>query len=206
MAGHSLATIKKEKRKEKGRKLNNFDYYYWKKFFNSNELKDLNKICNTYKEINFIDGPATKDNKKLKNVDRVESVKWIHLKKPLHKLYESIVITNGDKYGYHINPMLDVDSVLFNTYVKGNFYDWHKDESRSHYHDYKFTILINNSTNKYSGGDFQIFSTGGEKTIDEFNQPGDVVMFKSDIPHKVLPIKTGERNSIAFFIKGSKFV
>ena len=63
MAGHSLATIKKEKRKEKGRKLNNFDYYYWKKFFNSNELKDLNKICNTYKEINFIDGPATKDNK-----------------------------------------------------------------------------------------------------------------------------------------------
>jgi len=102
--------------------------------------------------------------------------------------------------------MLDVDGVLFNTYVKGDFYDWHKDESISPYHDYKFTILINNSTNKYLGGDFQIFSTGGEKTVNEFNQPGDVVMFKSDIPHKVLPIKTGKRNSIAFFIKGSKFV
>ena len=45
MAGHSLATIKKEKRKEKGRKLNNFDYYKDEDLATAIDVKsDLNTV------------------------------------------------------------------------------------------------------------------------------------------------------------------
>jgi len=114
--------------------------------------------------------------------------------------------SNRERYGYNIDSVLNSDNVLFNTYLKDNFYDWHKDASNNYYHDIKFTILINNSTENYYGGDFQIFTSGGEHTISNFNKTGTVLMFKSDIPHRVLPVNKGKRNSIAFFIRGSKFI
>lgn len=184
-----------------------YDFFYWENYFTQEQILNLNKIARVYQDNTFIDHPATTDNnKKLKNLDKVSAVKWIHVKESLDKLYESVILTNREQYGFYIDPLLNSDNVLFNTYVPGSFYDWHKDASNNPFHDVKFTILINNSTRDYTGGDFQIFSIGGEKTVHQFNKSGSVVMFKSDSPHRVLPIKTGERSTIAFFIKGSKFV
>lgn len=184
-----------------------YDYYFWENFFSIDEIKNINKISELFMNKNFIDQPAFTDkNKNLKNLKNVTAVQWKYLEESFKKLNETIIVTNRERYGYNIDSVLNSDNVLFNTYLKDNFYDWHKDASNNYYHDIKFTILINNSTENYYGGDFQIFTSGGEHTISNFNKTGTVLMFKSDIPHRVLPVNKGKRNSIAFFIRGSKFI
>jgi len=185
-----------------------YDYFYWKDFFTQEDLQHINIVCQTEKNNTYKDVPAysNNNNKKLKNVSNVDSLEWSKIKHKFKKLINEIKITNMENYGYHIYDMLNSDTVLFNTYNKNDYYDWHKDGSNNSYYDLKFTVLINNSLDKYEGGDFQIFSFGGENTINEFNTPGSVLMFKSDIPHRVLPVENGIRNSIALFIKGNKFI
>ena len=185
-----------------------YDYYYWKKFFTRKDIQKLYKVLKKHENKGFNDHPAyTATNKDLKNLKNVSAVQWIHLKEFLGKLNDTIALTNRQEYGFNIDyPIFDFENVLFNTYLKDNFYDWHKDGSNHALHDIKFTVLINTSLKKYSGGDFQIFTTGGAHTIPTFNDTGDVIMFKSDTPHRVLPVQQGERNSITLFIKGSKFV
>ena len=185
-----------------------YDYYYWKKFFTRKDIQKLYKVLKNHENKGFNDHPAyTATNKDLKNLKNVSAVQWVHLKELLGKLNDTIVLTNRQEYGFNIDyPIFDFENVLFNTYLKDNFYDWHKDGSNHALHDIKFTVLINTSLKKYSGGDFQIFTTGGAHTIPTFNDTGDVIMFKSDTPHRVLPVQQGERNSITLFIKGSKFV
>lgn len=185
-----------------------FDYFYWKKFYSTEELSKLNNICDLNKEKSFEDISAYSNinKQKLKNLDNVDCVQWKHIKSFLQKALNEIEINNQINFGYSIYNFNDLDTVLFNTYKENDFYDWHKDQSNNSNHDIKFTILINNSLKDYQGGDLQLFSYGGENTIKEFNEPGSLLMFKSDIPHRVLPIEKGMRNSIVFFIKGPKFI
>jgi len=184
------------------------DYFYWKNFFSKEQIQHINIICKTNKEKQFHDHPAYSHthNKTLKKVSNVYAVQWKNIKHKFNDLINQIKITNLENYGYNIFDRLDTDHVLFNTYYKNDFYNWHKDGSNNPYHDIKFTILINNSLDEYTGGDFQIFSYGGENNINEFNSTGSVLMLKSDIPHRVLPIETGTRSSIVLFIKGTKFI
>ena len=188
--------------------INMYDYYIWKKFYSEKDIIKLNNICNLNKENSFKDVEAYSNlnKKKLKNFNNVECVQWKYVKNILQKALNEIEINNQFNYGYSIYNLNDLDTVLFNTYKENDFYDWHKDLSNNPNHDIKFTILINNSLKEYEGGDFKIFSYGGENTIKDFNESGTVLMFKGDIPHKVISIKKGIRNSIVFFIKGNKFI
>ena len=42
--------------------------------------------------------------------------------------------------------------------------------------------------------------------INKFSKPGDIIMFKSSIYHKVNPVTKGSRNTLAFFLKGPRFI
>jgi PKHD-type hydroxylase len=57
---------------------------------------------------------------------------------------------------------------------------------------------------QYEGGQFQLFNTN-EYEVKELNIPGNVVMFKSYINHRVLPVTKGQRRTLAIFLKGPKF-
>lgn len=184
-----------------------YDYFFWKNFFNKEELKELNNICDSKNLGKFKDTPAySNTNFKLKNLDNVDCVTWKNVKSILQKAFDEIELSNQLNYGYSLYNFNDLDTVLFNTYKENDFYDWHKDGSNNEFHDVKFTIIINNSLQEYKGGALKIFSQGGEKIVEEFEEPGTLIMFKSDIPHTVSPIEKGVRNSIVFFIKGPKFV
>ena len=84
-------------------------------------------------------------------------------------------------------------------------YDWHSDGSNNHTHDIKLTILINASVKKYKGGEFSLF-VNKPIHIAKLDNPGDVLMFTSNICHKVNPITSGKRHSITLFYKGPKFI
>ncbi len=184
-----------------------YDYFFWKKLFSKKELEQLNNVCNFKKLNNFNDTEAHSNiYGKLKNLDNVDCVKWKNVKNNLQKAFDEVQLCNQFNYGYSLYNFNDLDTVLFNSYKENDFYDWHKDGSNNQFHDVKFTIIINNSLQEYKGGGLEIFSHGGKTPIKEFEEPGSLLMFKSDIPHRVLPIEKGIRNSIVFFIKGPKFI
>jgi predicted 2-oxoglutarate/Fe(II)-dependent dioxygenase YbiX len=71
-------------------------------------------------------------------------------------------------------------------------------------YDIKLTVLINLSLKSYEGGKFCLWR-GNETEVKELNTPGNAIMFKSNINHKVYPIIKGERRTLAIFIKGPRF-
>ena len=84
-------------------------------------------------------------------------------------------------------------------------YGWHCDGSNSEKYDIKFTMLGNASLEPYEGGKFFIFGNGGEREVGELAEPGNVVILKSSIPHRVTPVTKGKRHSITLFYSGPKF-
>ena len=63
---------------------------------------------------------------------------------------------------------------------------------------------MNLSTEEYEGGEFETYIYE-KKRIDEFSQPGSVYMFPSKFHHRVLPVTSGTRKSLTFFITGPRF-
>ena len=71
-------------------------------------------------------------------------------------------------------------------------------------YDLKFTVLINLSEKKYTGGDFKLFNHE-IYTVDKFKNSGSVLMFKPYINHCVTPITSGERKTFTIFAYGPKW-
>jgi hypothetical protein len=117
-----------------------------------------------------------------KNIFLTKVLKWI-------EVIAKIKLNSYDSNLY--------DSYLIN-YNKGDFFSKHKDS------DY----LKKDVVRKFVGG-FHLYSdyTKGEfvlynsiEKINILNKPGVTYLFDSSIEHEVLPIETGIRKSIVFFI------
>tara|TARA_Y100001951_G_C11155231_1_gene191554 strand:+ start:88 stop:660 length:573 start_codon:yes stop_codon:yes gene_type:complete len=182
-------------------------YYKWESLFNLDDLHALHATINKKHEREFKDIPAEREGVVIKKAT-TKGIQWLHLKDLLTQLETAIKITNRDNLGYHLYDLFDTDLLLLNTYdaKDGSEYKWHKDAETNKAFDIKFTVLINASIEPYEGGTLQLFTNGGAAEVTEMNKPGCVVMFKSDIPHRVLPVTSGIRRSITIFINGPKFV
>lgn len=185
---------------------NNPEYWYWKNVFNEKEITDLNFFID--KNFDFMEDKkfiATGKNKNKKK-STVKVIKYAKIKSFLSHLIDECYLTNEQYFGYNLNKIRLNSTCNLNVYSfenKGK-YDWHIDESNSNFFDIKFTILINLSTQKYEGGDFLIFNQ--EKlSVNELKSPGDVIMFRSYLNHKVTPVLKGERRTLAIFLCGPKF-
>jgi hypothetical protein len=113
--------------------------------------------------------------------------------------------TNDDMFGYDIfnkNP----HSFNINRYKNDkNEYPYHIDGHEfGSTSDIKLTAILNLSKNKYEGGEFQMF-TGGDRTVTEINSPGDLLIFPSNIYHRVLPVTSGERITLSMWFSGPNY-
>ena len=178
-----------------------YTYWYWDKFFNTKDLKEIKKICDN-NLVKSVDKPANTTKTSI-----VKFCEWRSIKDKLNNLNESIKVINVQKFGYTLYDLNDYDYININSYFYQNQgeYDWHSDGSKSHIFDIKFTVIINTSLNKYEGGKFYLFDNG-PKHIETLDNPGSVLMFKSYINHKVEPVVKGTRDSMAIFVKGPRFV
>ena len=133
-------------------------------------------------------------------------ISWKKAKHLLSDLIDLIYCVNREHFGYDLYPMSDVSGCNFNVYSDKNrgSYGWHHDESRTECSDIKLTIVINLSDKKYEGGQLELFRNE-PVTVTELNEPGSVVMFKSPISHRVLPVIKGERKTLVFFMEGPRF-
>ncbi len=184
---------------------NNF-WFFWEKYFSKSDIEKINSLFDERGVAENTQNHAVTPNKCLKSVSTVKKVSWQFCEPLLRKIDEEVILTNRLNHGYHLDANSSNNWVLHNTYEQTNNYDWHQDGSNDTRFDLKFTVLINTSLESYEGGELQIFQQGGAQTVKHLNTSGSVVMFKSDIPHRVTAVTKGKRNSVVYWKEGPRFV
>jgi predicted 2-oxoglutarate/Fe(II)-dependent dioxygenase YbiX len=179
------------------------DFWSWKNMLSKKELIKLHKTVQAKYTKNYKDRPAERS----KKVASVKGIQYCHVKDQLSDICQRVYSANNYHFGYNLYEINAFDNFLYTEYDskhKGE-YDWHVDGSNNYINDVKLTMLINTSLNKYEGGDF-LFFLGKPTLIKEFQNPGDVIIFKSSIYHKVTPLTKGSRSSLAFFLTGPRLL
>tara|TARA_B100002019_G_C21183641_1_gene555019 strand:+ start:519 stop:1076 length:558 start_codon:yes stop_codon:yes gene_type:complete len=180
------------------------DYWFFENYLTKNEIIKLNKfIESNYDRVQPNKYVAT-DVVKTSNVLQIEYHK---IKDKLNLLIQEVYSVGATKFGYHFHPINDREYFNLNVYSSKNQgeYEAHYDSSNSDMYDIKLTCLINISTKKYEGGKFQYLNLNwGE--VKELDQPGNVIMFKSNFHHRVTPVTSGERRTLTHFMSGPRFV
>jgi|TARA_R100000149_G_C5843499_1_gene114679 PKHD-type hydroxylase len=177
------------------------DYWLSKKVFPKNKIEELDNFSLNHYHSDEPRGSGA-NNKNLKT----KLIRYGEIKHLLSDLVNAVLHVNENKFGFHVYPQRDNNLINYNVYdskTKGD-YGWHTDSDTDEFTDMKLTCLINISTEPYQGGDFFIFN-GGSHIVKEFNEPGDVLILKSFINHKVTPVISGIRKTLALFFYGPLF-
>jgi len=112
------------------------------------------------------------------------------------------------------------ESMQITRYKKGGLYRFHKDGKGDHLSTYdepdnefkhgnvrklSMTVLLNDN---YEGGEFQ-FATYNKEECEihtpEFNKTGMIIVFPSDMEHRVAPVTKGIRYSLVAWFVGPPF-
>ena len=204
------------------------DWFYFTKGL---DKKTCNKIRNSAKDKWKKSGIDTK--KDITDEERITGEKLIHGIDKNYRI--SDVVWTTDQWIYDtIWPAMreaneragwkydirGANAIQITRYKKGGFYHFHKDGRGDHLsvydrpddeflHGYvrklSMTVLLNDN---YEGGEFQIATYGNEEcqiNTPEFNKIGSIVMFPSDVEHRVAPVTKGIRYSLVVWFLGPPF-
>ena len=182
------------------------DYWYFNNIFSTKEIKELNKIVDdNYHELEPEELGAKNEGVSLKT-STVKLLYYRHVKNYFKEFTDHYCSVVEREFFYDIFPLRDSDVLHHNTYSSKNSgkYDFHDDTATKENLDIKLTMLINLSDEPFDGGEFEIFS-GKPYEVKELKTPGNVIMFKSYLNHRVLPVKKGERKTLSLFLHGPRF-
>jgi PKHD-type hydroxylase len=174
------------------------DYWLWENKISIKEIKEINnKIKNSISLGQDI--PASS----FKNAE-VKIIEYSNIQSLMQSYIKNIYSINEQIFGYNLYPPFFF-TCNYNTYdfKQKSEYDWHVDESQNHVFDIKLTAIFNLSEKKYEGGEFSLFKNKNN-IVQNFNKPGDILLFKSYVPHKVNPILKGIRNTLTIFLTGPR--
>jgi predicted 2-oxoglutarate/Fe(II)-dependent dioxygenase YbiX len=185
-----------------------WDYYVWTDVFTVQQIKEINEFID--KEYDGLQdkkyGTANQpDGTIVKNISTVKQISYGKIKHLISGFVNTAYCGANFDFGYITFGPYDNESLNFNIYSSDNkdYYGWHIDESRSAMTDIKLTLLINLSTEPYEGGEFQLRDEFTDYSV--LSKPGNALMFKSPILHRVLPVTSGTRKTLTIFIYGPKF-
>ena len=189
-----------------------WNFYAWTNVFTTQQIKEINEfIDKEYDGLENVESgtPNLPDGTIVKNVSTVKVISYGKIKHLILDLVNEAYYTANFHFGYTTFVPYNNEVLNFNTYNSDNkdHYGWHTDLSRSATYDIKFSLLINLSTDPYEGGEFQLQDgyTCGLWSGSSLFEPGSAIMFKSYMPHRVLPVTSGTRKSLIMFISGPKF-
>ena len=204
----------------------------WFYFTKGLDKKTCDKIRNIAKgnwkksQVDTKEGIITKEEritgvKPISNIDtnsRTSDVAWTSKQ----WIYDTIwpwMYDANERAGWKYN-ITGAETMQITRYKKGGFYCFHKDGKGDHLSAYnmpdnKFmhgcvrklsmTILLNDN---YEGGEFEFVTYNKEKceiTVPEFNKIGSIVVFPSDMEHRVAPVTKGIRYSLVVWFLGPPF-
>ena len=174
-------------------------YWWWKNFISKKDIQKINKC----KPVFDVDNYDTKN----KKTSKVIFLPYNKIKKYLNDVINTCYISNHQNFGFDLYHFDENSNVSHNTYSSKNKgrYDWHVDINTDYKYDIKFTVLINVSEEKYSGGKFKLMHGGKPEHVKELDEPGNMIMFRSYTLHKVEPVTKGERKTLTLFLTGPNF-
>ena len=186
-----------------------FNYCHWPKVLDKDEIKKVVNICET--NVNPIGDKryAPKDGEEpVIKTAKVTCTRWKYLNEILNSIYENWLIANQNYFGFNLYSVHNECLVNYNIYdsFDSSEYDFHTDAAMEENIDIKLTAIINLSEEYYEGGDFILFHGGKFREISEISSPGDSLIFKSWIPHKVTPVTKGIRKTLSLWFIGPKFI
>jgi Rps23 Pro-64 3,4-dihydroxylase Tpa1-like proline 4-hydroxylase len=176
-----------------------YHYYYIQNFYSKSECLDIINTANNIDFSDMKDEPAT-------GVVKTADVKivghgqlWHQLDKFRHMVYN----INQKVFGFDLFQISKFDVIHINDYneSKKGEYGWHSDGCYNECRDIKLTALLNLSVEPFEGGDFEFFLSKEER-INEFKEPGSLLVFPSWTQHRVLPVNKGNRKSLTCFVAG----
>ena len=180
-----------------------WDYYTWDIAIPANEIKNINSVIEKKYCIDEDKNAAAS----WKNLSSVKLIEYGHIVPLIGNFIDEAHKISTIGFGYNVFPIYNSTIMNYSIYDSKDKadYDWHIDSSDSPRVDCKLTLLINLSDEPYEGGQFQIQTENEPRTIDSYNKSGSAVIFKSHILHRVLPVTSGIRKSLALFITGPRF-
>ena len=183
-------------------------YWLWKKQLPIKQIKILNKIImKKYEMVEPVEYAAKDlyDNNTKKNTETY-IVHYKYIKKYIENLVQKAFAINKYNFNYDVYNLSDGYTCNYNVYKDSTLanYDWHIDGTKDPYRDIKLTFIINLSEKLYEGGTFML-EHNNTFEINNFNEPGDMILFISRTRHKVTPVTKGIRKNITLFFDGPAF-
>ena len=184
------------------------NYWYWENQLSQKDIVYLNNYIN--KNYDYYEqktkGAYIKDRGEFLKNSKVKCITLNKIRDKINHILNNAINVAQYEFGYTVFQPLDNDILLYNSYSSKNLgkYNYHIDTSNSDKYDIKLTLLMNISQKPYEGGEFRYFHYE-ETTAKQFIKPGNVILIKSDIHHKVTPVTKGERTTLTHFISGPKF-
>jgi len=175
-----------------------YDYYIIDSMYSVDECEYLRQKILENAVTEAYDRPA--------DTSKIVDVKHFHygsLKYELSKFSNCILDLNKNGFGFDLFQFNDYELLNYNEYdMKNNsHYGWHRDCVINEPYDIKLTALLNISNTDYEGGDFELF-LNRPICIEKFKKPGSVLVFVSNIMHRVTPISKGKRMTISQWCTG----
>ena len=182
----------------------NVDYWYWDNYLSKNEIIKLNKLIERDYDKHEPEELVAQNRIK---TSEVLLIQYYKIKDKLNLTMEQCYSAGIRQFGYNLTPINDLDYLNFNIYSskKQGQYESHYDSSDSDMYDVKLTCLINLSLKKYEGGKLEYLNSIWRE-IKELEKPGSIVILKSHFHHRVTPVTSGERRTLANFMIGPRFV
>ena len=87
-------------------------------------------------------------------------------------------------------------------YEKGQEFKYHWDNDAEY--DYRVKSVSIQLSDNYEGGELNIWGNAGDVLFDK--TIGNFIIFDSNLPHQVFPIKSGIRYALVFWLKKEDFV
>lgn len=128
-----------------------------------------------------------------------ENTDWLY-----QKISTMIGTVNRDHFLYDVD---DFGPMQYTKYNVNGHYTWHWDVFfgwRKNQRKISVVIMLN-SPDDYEGGEFEIVTNGNLNDIQQIKPlKGDALFFASWMPHRVLPVSSGERNTLVTWVTGPR--
>ena len=204
------------------------DWYYFIGAIDKNTCNAIKKLTknkweksgvNTKKDIT--DEERKTGAKLIPGIDknkRISDIVWTHDQWVYETIWPWMEEAN-EKAGWKYD-IKAAEDMQITRYKKGGFYHFHRDGKGDHLSVYdkpdneflhghvrklSMTVLLNAN---YEGGEFQFATYGNGKceiNTPEFNKIGSIIVFPSEMEHRVAPVTKGIRYSLVVWFLGPPF-
>jgi len=173
-------------------------YYRWE---GAIRQKDCESVIAEYKDYELRGGTVVNG----KHEVRRASICWIDASHLIYRAVKSFMNeANSIFFNYDIG---ESEKLQFAKYEVGGKYGWHKDELPSQNNTIRklSTIVQLSSPDDYEGGELEMFN--GDEDLEDLNikKQGSVIVFDSRDWHRLTPVTSGVRYSLASWSLGRRF-